>query len=413
MSYQQYPPQGGYPPQGYPPPHQYGGPPPPQGQYGAPQGGYPPQQPQYGGPPQPYGSPAPGQYGAPPPQNGYGAPPPGQYGAPPQQGYAPPSRPPPGYEQGQLPYVETTMQAEGLRKAMKGMGTNEKQLISILSQMDPYQIASVKQIYNQRFIRDLIHDLTKETSGDFRDALLAVTRGPCQQDAHILYTAMKGMGTKESDLNDVLCARSNAEVRAIGAEYHRQYGHTLESDLRGDLSAETERLFVMLAAGNRNEESAPVIQQNIEQMTTELMNGLGSGPVGTGKNLAAVNAVMTRASDNELRAINHTFHSRYHTPLATHIGSRLSGHMRSALLLILARAMDRPRSDAEMLEDAMKGPGTHDRHLIDRVTRAHWDRGYMGAVRAAYQKLYNKDLVKRIQGETRGDYERLLVAMVQ
>ncbi|KAK8234461.1 hypothetical protein HDK77DRAFT_463627 [Phyllosticta capitalensis] len=406
----QYPPQG-YPPQGYgaPPPGHWG-PPPPQG--------YPPPQQGYGAPPPgQYGSPPPGQY--PPPQQGYGAPPPGQYGAPPPQQYgapygAPVAPTPPslGYAP-QLPFVDTAMHAEALRKAMKGFGTNEREVIRVLSKLDPVQMHSLRQTYNQRFMRDLLKDLEKETSGDFRNALLACARGPLQHDCYVLHNAIKGAGTKESDLNDVLCNRSNADVHAIKNEYRRMFGRDLDNDLKGDLSAGTETLFLMLTGGRRQEDSAPVIPQQIEQATTDLQGAFGSGVVGLNKNGIRACEVLTSQNDAQLRAIDQTFQQRYRKSLLKEIDSRFSGHMKDALHLLVARALDRPKSDAEMLEDAMAGAGTHDRHLIDRVVRAHWNRSYMAAVKQAYQARYNKDLIRRIQGETRGDYERMLVAMVE
>lgn len=312
-----------------------------------------------------------------------------------------------------MPFVDTNMQAEGLRKAMKGFGTDERSVIRILSKLDPVQMYSVRQTYNQRFMRDLLRDLEKETSGDFRDALLALARGPLQQDCHTLYHAIKGAGTKESDLNDVLCNRKNADIHAIRAEYRKTYNKDLEGDLRADLSAGTETLFVMLVAGTRHEDSTPIIPQQIEQATTELQNAMGSGPIGLNKNATHACQVLSQQSDGELRAISEAYQRRYHQSLMKAIDSRFSGHMKDALHLILARALNRPMSDAEKLEDAMGGAGTHDRHLIDRVVRVHWDHGYKEAVKQAYRAKTGKDLRKRIEGETRGDYERLLVAMIE
>ena len=56
---------------------------------------------------------------------------------------------------------------------------------------------------------------------------------------------------------------------------------------------------------------------------------------------------------------------------------------------------------------------TKDEILIQRVVRCHWDRNFMNAVSNAYKQVYKKDLVKRIEGETRGDYEKLMVACVK
>ena len=125
---------------------------------------------------------------------------------------------------------------------MKGFGTNEKALIAIMAKKDPMQINTIRQAYNQRLMRDLIADLHKETSGYFEKGLVQIARGPLMGDCYTLYEAMKGLGTKEAALDDVLVGRSNADVNAIKHEYQRLFGKSLEDDLRGDLSAGTEKM---------------------------------------------------------------------------------------------------------------------------------------------------------------------------
>lgn len=125
---------------------------------------------------------------------------------------------------------------------MKGFGTNEKVLIQILAKKDPIQINTLRQAYSQRLMRDLIKDIEKETSGYFEKGLVQIVRGPLIGDCYTLYEAMKGLGTKEAALDDVLVGRSNADINAIKTEYQRIFKRTLESDLRGDLSAGTEQM---------------------------------------------------------------------------------------------------------------------------------------------------------------------------
>ncbi|CAO2653909.1 Nn.00g106420.m01.CDS01 [Neocucurbitaria sp. VM-36] len=454
MQNQQYPPpQGGYPPQqgwgqqppqggqyGAPPPNQYGAP--PQGQYGAPppQQGYgapPPgqyQQPppgqygapppgQYGAPPQgQYGAPPPqGQYGAPPPQGQYGAPPPqGQYGAPPQGQYqpppqqggygGPPTQPSLGYGPQQTANIDVSRDVEALHKAMKGFGTDEKALIATLAKKDPLQVNSIRTQYDQRLMKSLVQDLIKETSGYFERGLVEIARGPLDSDCHNLMEAMKGMGTKEVILDDVLIGRSNADINAIKARYQQLFKKSLDGDLRGDLSAGTEQMYMMIVSARRNEDSHPVIPQEIEQAVTELQNGLGGF---VGKNTAQVCQILTSKNDAQLRAISQSYEQRFHKSLDSVIKSSFSGHMEDALRLLVHRARNRAEAEAVRLEDAMAGLGTKDELLVQRVIRCHWDRNFMNAVSAEFKKLYKKDLVKRIEGETRGDYERLLVACVK
>lgn len=293
---------------------------------------------------------------------------------------------------------------------MKGFGTNEKELIRILSKPDPVIIATIRTQYNQRFMKNLINDLASETSGYFKQGLLAIARGPLTQDAHQLHDAVKGLGTKESVLNDVLLGRSNADINAIKAEYQHLFQRSLEADLRADLSAATEQMFVMVVSARRADDSAPVLPHQVDADVADLQRAIGSAVT---KDPVHVAQILTSRSDAQLRAIALAYHQKFAKPLAAVIRGRFSGHMEDALLLVLARAVNRADSDAELLEAAMAGMGTKDELLVNRVVRIHWDRRYLQQVKAAYKGRYHRDLATRIKGETRGDYERLMLACIE
>ncbi|KAL8778833.1 MAG: hypothetical protein Q9213_007225 [Squamulea squamosa] len=463
MSYQGYPQQGGYPNQ-YPPQNyqNYGAPPPgppqafgqPQsyqaGQYGQP----PPQQPFHGhspypqqnqsygappsGPPQSYGpgyppqaphSPYPQQqfpppgppnqaYGQPgyPPQGQYGQQPPQQHGYPHQQGpaygapaaYATP--PSPGYDPNQVAHFDASGPADALRKAMKGFGTDESALIRILAHMTPQEIPVVKQTYSQRHKRSLESDIKNECSGYFEFALLAILRGPLQQDVWCLHDALKGAGTKEALLDDVLIGRSNADIRAIKTAYQQTYGRSLEADVKSDLSAKTERMYSMILAASRQEESAPVHPQAVEADVTELHRATEAK---TGADALTVCSILTNRSNGQIRAIAVAYEHKYRRALETVIKNDFAGHMEDALVRMIRTGADKAMRDAIALEECMSGPGTKDERLTTRITAIHWDRAHTGQVRGAYKHRYKKDLISRIRGETSGDYERILVAMME
>lgn len=299
---------------------------------------------------------------------------------------------------------------EAIRKAMKGFGTDEKALIASMSNKDPIQINTIRTQFDQRLMRDMIKDIQSETSGYFRDGLVDIARGPLTADCHNLFNAMKGMGTKEAILDDILVGRSNADINAIKQEYQRTFKRTLEGDLRGDLSAATEQMYMMIVGARRAEDSHPVIPQEIEQSVTDLQTGIGNM---VSKNAAQVCQILTSKNDAQLRAIAQSYQQRFHKDLAGVLKSAFSGHMEDALLLLLSRAQNRALAEAVRLEDAMSGMGTKDTLLVQRVVRCHWDRSFMNAVNNEYKKKFGRDLYKRIEGETRGDYERLMVACVK
>jgi annexin A7/11 len=191
---------------------------------------------------------------------------------------------------------------------MKGFGTNEKELIRVLSNKDPLQIEVIKQTYHRLFHRDLIRDVEGETSNHFEKALVAILHGPLLADVASLHHALAGAGTNERMLNDVLLGRSNADIRAIKEAYQRTYHKSLESAVRGDLSMKTERHFVMVLAATRNEESAPVVPQSIDQDAMEIYKAT-EGRHGTDELLVC--SILTQRSDTQIRAIAHTYHQKF------------------------------------------------------------------------------------------------------
>ncbi|KAB8291311.1 hypothetical protein EYC80_009997 [Monilinia laxa] len=457
MSYQNYPPYGappaglapqsGYPPQipprhspqvyqQYPPSHS----PYPQSQpYGAPpqQPPYPPQQqpypqypPQHGSYPQhqpPYGAPPPGPPGQYPPlqqqpyspqsghpQQAYGAPPPAAqapYGAPMSYGQATP--PSPGYDPSlssppRIPY-DGRADAQALRKAMKGFGTDEATLINVLHNKGPLQIEVLRQAFSDMFKRKLLADVESETRSYFREGLAAIIRGPLIQDCHLLYTGMDGIGTKEKYLTEVLMGRSNADINAIKSMYQRRYKRSLAGDLKGDLSMKTEDHFLMVLEANRNEDSAPVVPRDVDRDVAAIWNATEAI---RGHEAKVVCEIFTKRNDAQLRAINHTYQQKHGKPLEWVI-KKFSGHMEGALLHQLYTATDKAMRDAKLLEESMKGFGTKDKLLVARVIRCHWDPRHMEQVKGAYHHAYKRSLSSRIAADTSGDYERLMVKCVE
>jgi hypothetical protein len=168
--------------------------------------------------------------------------------------------------------------ADALRRAMKGFGTDEAVLIRILAKPDPMQMALLRHSYSHHLGRDLEKDVASETSGYLEEGLVALIRGPLMNDVHNLRKSMKGPGTNEVVMNDVLLSRSNADMAAIKKAYYDTYHHDVSVDVKGDLSMKTERHFSMVLAANRAEESAPVYPQSTEQDVSELYKATAEVP---------------------------------------------------------------------------------------------------------------------------------------
>ncbi|UNI19324.1 hypothetical protein JDV02_005515 [Purpureocillium takamizusanense] len=413
----------------------YGAPPPPQGNYaaqqpyappGGPQGGQYGQQPPYhpgqghqqAYPPAGYGAPAPGQ--APPHQQPWQQ---QQQPGPPhqqQQPYghvqvAPPTPASPGYDTAQKQWaqpVHTSDDIETIRKAMKGMGCDEKALIRVLTDLkyaNPWAMEQLVRDYNSRFMRDLVKDIESETRGDLETGLMALVRGPLANDVHALDKALNRAGTDEETLMDVLLCRSNADVRAIAAEYRRVKGRELLTVIRDDVDDNLYRLYSMALAATRAEDAAPVLPADIDHKVTELQRAT-EGMIGA--NAAAVAQVFTSSSDAQLHAVSDAYRRKYHRSLEEVIEKEFRGDMEDALLRMLTHAVDRARCDAARLHQPLVKTVRKDRLFINRLVALYWDRPRLEAARAAYRKAYGASPGRTIKDALSGDHEKLMLALV-
>jgi len=136
--------------------------------------------------------------------------------------------------------------ASELRKAMKGWGTDEGALINIICSTSYEDMAQINKDYSEQFDRDLIKDIKKECSGNFEDVLVGLCTDRSEYDAALLRKAMKGIGTNESLLIEVLCTRSASEIEGIKEAYNKLYDKELSTAIEGETSGNFEKLLIKL-----------------------------------------------------------------------------------------------------------------------------------------------------------------------
>lgn len=120
-----------------------------------------------------------------------------------------------------VPYApfNATEDAEALRSAMKGFGTDEQTIIDILTSRSNNQRQEMAKYFTNSLGRDLIDDLKGELGGKFEDVIVALMMTPEQYLCKQLNKAMEGMGTNESTLVEILCTKTNEEVQRLLSVY--------------------------------------------------------------------------------------------------------------------------------------------------------------------------------------------------
>ena len=393
-----------------------------------------PQQP-YGQPPYPYPQQPYGQPPYPYPQQPYGQPPYPQQPYPqqpypqqpyPQQPY--PQQPypqQPAYAQGQQPQGQPMMpnpipmqpnipqinqkkvdeDAAALRKAMKGIGTDEKAIIKIIANRTNRERLAMIESFKRQFNRDLIKDLKSELSGKFEDATLALFKDPIEYDCYSLNKAMKGAGTNEDTLIEILASRPNYYINQIKERYKILFGKTLEEHLSSELSGDLKKVMLTLTSAQRSTNVNP--DRNDCTNKVEQLYKAGEKRLGTDEKVFY--DILTKASPEEIKMINKIYTQKYNHGLLKAIDKEFSGDLKKLLKTIISVSLNPAEYFATRVNYAIKGLGTKDTLLIRiLVTRDEID---MPQIKQEYRRLYNKDMIKDIENDTSGDYKKLLVEL--
>ncbi|XP_060098915.1 annexin A13 [Heteronotia binoei] len=296
--------------------------------------------------------------------------------------------------------------AKKIHKACKGMGTDEKVIIELLSTRSSDQRLQMKQKYKTMYGKDLEEVLKGELSGNFEKTALALLDRPCEYNARELRKAMKGAGTDESVLIEVLCTLVNQQIIAMKDAYKRIFDRNLESDVQSETSGSLRKILLSVLKANREE--GLEINDSLAQKDAKDLYEAGEGRWGTDE--SAFSQVLAQRNYMQLRATFEAYKRLTGKDIEDAIKSETSGDLEKVYLTLVRCTKDCQEYFATRLYDAMKGAGTDEETLIRiLVTRAEID---LQTIKEKFQNKYHKSLAAAIQSDTSGDFKKLLIALL-
>ncbi|XP_014668235.1 PREDICTED: annexin A7-like isoform X2 [Priapulus caudatus] len=310
--------------------------------------------------------------------------------------------------------------AEILRKAMKGFGTDEKAIIDVITKRSNLQRQEIKKKFKTMYGKDLIKDLESELSGNLKELIMAMFTPTTYYDAWSLHEAMEGAGTKESVLIEILFTRTNAEIIEIVKCYKEHFRRDLEKDVKSETSGHFKRLLVSSLQGNRDELNASQAQalamsgwQGVvdrEKAAKEAKELYSAGEKKWGTDESTFNKILSLRHCYQLRATFDEYQKIAGRDITASIKREFSGDVEDGMLAIVECARNRAQYFTTRLYKAMKGLGTDDTTLIRViVSRSEID---MVDIKKCFFPTYQKTLSKMVSSETSGDYKRLLDGLI-
>lgn len=295
--------------------------------------------------------------------------------------------------------------AEVLKNAMKGLGTDEDGLINVLAYRSNPQRAQIVTAYKTMFGKDLVEDIKSETSGNFCEALKGLLLKPAEFDAHMLRGAIKGLGTDEDVLIEILCTRSNAQIQEIKKVYKEKFNKDLEKDIIGDTSGNFKKLLVSLIQANRSDSND--VDRNMAHADAKALYQAGEGKWGTDE--SQFNRILASRSFPQIRATLEEYQKISKKDMEEVLKSEFSGDILSGMKSIVRCVRNRFHYFARQLQKTMSGLGTDDSSLIRIIiSRCEID---LVQIKEEFKKLTGKTLEQYICDDISGDYQRLMLAL--
>ena len=221
-------------------------------------------------------------------------------------------------------------------------------------------------------------------------------------DAAALRSAMKGFGTDEQVIIDLLTNRSNGQRQLILENYSREYGRDLIEDLKSELGGKFEDVIIAL------------MLKPVEYLCKELHKAMD----GMGTNESTLVEILCTKSNEETAEIVACYENMYDRPLAEHMCNETSGHFRRLLTLIVTGVrdpagtvdMEKAKEQAEALYNAGEAKLGTDEEVFNRIM-AHGSFAQLRLVFDEYKNLSGQTIEQAIKHEMDGELHDAMMAI--
>merc|ERR1712136_478020 len=225
-----------------------------------------------------------------------------------------------------------------------------------------------------------------------------------QQDCEVLKQAMKGLGTDEEIITNIIARRSNAQRQELKKNFAQMFGQDLLDELKSELGGDFEDGVLALMM--------PTVDFDAYCLH-EAMDGAGTTE-------STLIEIMCSRSNQEITAIKEAYKRLYDGDLAEDLQGEASGNFRR-LLYSVAQASrsgdddvddDNARDDAQALFDAGEAEWGTDESRFN-VILASRSFEQLTLIFAKYAEISEKEIEDAIESEMSGDIQDGMLAIVK
>uniref|UniRef100_A0ACD5YNT2 Uncharacterized protein n=1 Tax=Avena sativa TaxID=4498 RepID=A0ACD5YNT2_AVESA len=307
------------------------------------------------------------------------------------------------------PLPSPAADAESLRNAMQGWGTDEKALIEILGRRSAAQRAEIRRAYASVYKESLLTRLDSELSSHFQKAMILLTTDPAERDAKLVREALGRRGDDRDAwvLIEASCANTPDHLIAVRRAYRSLFGCSLEEDVAAS-SAFQQPLRMLLVSLVRSYRCAEegVDVDLASQEATQLAEAIWRKKQ---PHAGEVLRIVSTRSKSQLAATFQCYKKEHGSDIEQDINNCSSQFAR--MLKIAVWCLTSPQKHfAEAIRYSILGLGT-DEDVLTRaiVSRADVD---MKNIKEEYKVRFKTTVTKDVVGDCSGYYLDILLALV-
>ncbi|KAI8911845.1 hypothetical protein EDD86DRAFT_125359 [Gorgonomyces haynaldii] len=275
--------------------------------------------------------------------------------------------------------------SKALHTAFKGFGCDKDAIISLLAKRSPEETVQIAQGYKAAFGQDLVEKIKKETSGHLETLLVNLVTPIPELEAQAFQDAVRGIGTDEELLVEILACKSNIDIANMKQAYLFLYKKDLEKAVANDLSSkELRKFFVALLQGCRDESGTmSSVEQDVKQL-------YAAGEGRWGHENSVFFQILSTRSYPHLSLVIDGYQKQYGKPFLQAIKSEFSGMLEKVLMQYVSAVSNYPQYLAARFDKTMRFFNTDERRLSSLVARCR-DPNLKAAIKAAFEGFRTQD----------------------
>ena len=274
--------------------------------------------------------------------------------------------------------------------------SDKTKIVEFICKLNKEQRLKLKETYVASYGTELIKDLEKVLSGNVEKLVCGLIKSFIDFDAEQIYLSMKGLGTDEDTLSEMIATKPSRHLNKIKQRYPELYNETLENDIKGDTSDYYRNILIAMIQGGRSDNPYP----NSQKMK-DIVNKLNDDNENIKESFVSY---LVNCSYGEICTICREYEKIHNKNILEGIKNKFGKDEYNFFNVLLNYISDPGKFFAEKIH------GFKDKDLIRIIVS---NEEILNDIKDAYKELYNTELIDDIKNNTDGDLQIGLSILIQ